>query len=248
MISNRRFHSWAIAFPLVAAILALSPVIGGAQVSQQQPPQIVASGVGEATVVPDRGIIHFAVETRAATASAAGADNAKTQTAVIAALRAKGVLPEHITTAGYSVGPNERYDSGQRKVVGYIARNTVVVDVQKIDQVGSLIDAALTAGANSVGGLSYYSTKFESIRRSALESAVARAKADAEVMARAAGGSLGTPIEITANDAGMPRPMFDANVRMARMAAEGAPETPVSVGEQKVSVSVSTRWTFIPGR
>jgi uncharacterized protein YggE len=193
-------------------------------------------------------MIYLSVETRSATAAGAGAENARIQTAVIAALRGKGVQAEHITTAGYSVGADERFDNGQRKVVGYIARNTVVVDVQKIAQVGTFIDAALGAGANAVGGLRYYSTKYEAIRRSALESAVARAKADAEVMARAAGGTLGSPIEISANDAGIPRPMFDANVRMAAMAASEAVETPVSVGEQKVTVSVTTRWTFVPTR
>lgn len=234
--------------PIAATSLALSPITSGAQATVQSPPQIIASGVGEATVIPDRGMIYFAVETRSATAAGAGAENARIQSAVIAALRGKGILAEHITTAGYSVGPNERYDNGQRKVIGYIARNTVVVDVQRIDQVGALIDAALNAGANSVGGLRYYSTKFEAIRRSALESAVARAKGDAEVMARAAGGSLGTPIEISANDAGIPRPMFDANVRLSAMVASGAPETPVTVGEQKVTVSVTTRWSFVPGR
>jgi uncharacterized protein len=209
---------WLVLAPILLAIVTLSV---RAQVPAQPAPQIVATGIGEATVVPDRGVISFAVETRSATAAAAGAANAKLQTAVIAALRAKGVLPEHISTSGFSVEANERFDSGQRKVVGYIARNSVMVDVQKIETVGGLIDAALTAGANSVGGLRYYSTKFESIRRTALESAVQRAKADAEVMARAAGGSLGAPLEISANDASSPRPMFDVQYRMTAMAAQG---------------------------
>jgi uncharacterized protein YggE len=244
----RRFRVLAAVPTLSAIALAMTPLSSTAQSSPQAPPQIIASGVGEATIIPDRGMIYLSVETRAPTAAGAGAENARIQTAVIAALRAKGVLAEYMTTSGYSVGPDERYDNGQRQVVGYIARNSVVVDVQKIGQVGTYIDVALGAGANAVGGLRYYSTKYEAIRRTALESAVSRAKADAEVMARAAGGSLGTPIEISANDAGGPRPMFDSNVRMAAMAvAEGA-ETPVAVGEQKVTVSVTTRWTFVPAR
>lgn len=212
-------------------------------------PQVVAVATGEATVVPDRGLVTFAVESRSPTAAAAGAANARVQTAVIAALRAKGVQSEHISTSGYSVSPNERYDAGERRVVGYIARNSVVVDLQRIEQVGALIDAALGAGANRVGGLRYYSSTFESIRREALERAVEKAKADAEVMARAAGGTLGTPLEISASDDGGPRPMYEvADVRIMAAAAEQAPETPVSVGEQKVTVRVSTRWIFLPGR
>lgn len=239
-----RRQAWLIG---CASVMATTPSGLSAQIAPAPtPPQIVTTAVGEATVTPDRGMVSFSVETRASTAAAAGAENARRQGAVIAAIRAKGVHPEQITTSGYSVGPDERYDDGQRKVTGYIARNTVTVDVHKIDQVGALIDAALGAGSNGIGGLRYYSTSYETVRRSALERAVSKAKADAEVMARAAGGTLGTPLEITANDAGMPRPMYDAVLTSRAMAA--SVETPVAVGEQKVTVSVTTRWTFLPGR
>ena len=211
------------------------------------PFQIVTSAEGEATVVPDRAVISFAVETRASTAAAAGAENARRQQAVIGALRAKGVATEHITTAGFSVSPDERYDDGQRKVTGYIARNGVVIAVHKVDQIGGLIDAALGAGANSVGGLRFYSSRLEEVRRSALRQAVERARADAEVMARAVSGTLDNPIEMTTNDVGMPLPLMDM-VSTSALRVAGAPETPVEVGEQKVSMHVTTRWVFIPPR
>lgn len=232
---------------IALAFSATTPNVAVAQTSQlQPPPQILTSATGEVTIVPDRGQIFFSVEKRSATAAAAGAENARLQTAVIAAIRAKGVLPEHITTSGYSVGPEEQYTNGQRKVTGYVARNSVVVDVQRIEQMGSLIDAALSAGANGIGGLRYYSTRFDAARRSALESAVSKAKSDAEVMARAAGGSLGTPLELSAIDVGLPRPMYDTMLTSRAMAASA--ETPVSVGEQKVTVTVTTRWLFVPSR
>ncbi|MEP7381378.1 MAG: SIMPL domain-containing protein [Gemmatimonadota bacterium] len=225
-----------------AALLLVSPVLLPAQVTAP-PSQIVTSGTGEATLVPDRGYINFAVETRAKTAAQAGADNARTQAAVIAALRAKGVAAEHITTSGYSVGPDEQYPNGERKLLGYIARNAVIVDVQKLDRVGSLIDTALAAGANSIGGLRYYSTQMESIRRTALERAVSHARGDAEVLARAAGGALGAALEISVVNSGGPRPMFSVMTMERSRSADV--ETPVAVGEQTISVSVSTRWAFV---
>lgn len=238
-----------IATSLVATAIPLQA--GKAQVSspglQVPPPQIVASAVGEATVTPDRGRMTFAVETRAATAASAGQENARRQKRVIDAIRAKGIAAERISTSGYSVLPDERYDKGERKVIGYIARNSVLVDVEQIDQVGGLIDAALGAGANVVSSLDFYSSRIEQVRRSALEQAVKRARADAEAIAGAAGGSLGDAIEISTNEVSMPRPMMDYSV-MARAAAAPAPETPISVGEQKVSVSVTTRWIFLPQR
>lgn len=233
----------------VAALLLVTLASTGAvaQDANARLSQIVTTGVGEAAVVPDRAMITFAVETRAKTAAAAGSENARLQSAVIAALRGRGVLAEHISTSGYSVTADERYDGGQRQVVGYVARNAVVVDVQSVSLVGGLIDAALGAGANGIGGLRYYSTRIEAIRRSALEAAVAYAKADAEVMARAAGGALGEPLEISQLSEGpFPRAAMMEQV-VLDAAAEGA-GTPVTVGEQKVTVRVNTRWLFIPTR
>ena len=238
-------------FVSLAIMMAFAPLawVEGQASSVVAPPpfQIVTSAEGEATVVPDRAVISFAVETRASTAAAAGAENARRQQAVIAAVRAKGVATEHITTTGFSVSPDERYDDGQRKVTGFIARNGVVVAVQKVDQIGRLIDAALGAGSNSVGGLRFYSSRHEEVRRSALRQAVERARADAEEMAKSVGGTLGNPIEMMTNDIGMPRPQIDV-VATGALRVAGAPESPVEVGEQKVSVRVTTRWVFIPPR
>ena len=233
----------------VGALLLAAPVLCSlqAQAAMVAPPQIVTTASGEATVIPDRGVITFAVETRASTAAAAAGDNARRQKRVIDAIRARGVAAERISTSGYSVLPDERYDDGQRRVVGYIARNAVVVDVHQIDQVGTLIDTALGAGSNMVSGLRFYSTRFEEVRRSALQQAIERARGDAEVIARAAGGSIGEALELSTNEAGTPRPMMEyADARLA--SANAAPDTPISVGEQKVTVSVTTRWQFVPGR
>jgi uncharacterized protein YggE len=240
----------SVVFGVVAAgwvALGLgAPGSAGAQQPSvsQGPPAIVTTATGEATVIPDRGRITFAVEQRAATAAAAGSANARIQAAVIAALRAKGVQSQHITTTGYSVMPDEQYPKGERKVVGYVARNGVNVDVQRIDQVGSLIDAALTAGANSIGGLNYYSTAFDSVRQRALEQAVTKARADAEVVARAAGGSLGTLVEVTVHSNG-PRAMNQFVVTGAARVLSAEAATPVEVGEQSVAVTVTVRWSYL---
>lgn len=233
---------------LAACLVALpSRSAEGQAVSTPPSPQIVTTAMGEATVVPDRATISFSVETRAQTAAVAATQNARRVQAVISALRGKGVEAEQITSAGYHVGPDERYDDGQRRVIGYIARNGVTVQVTRIESIGTLIDAALGAGANLVSGLRLHSSRYEEVRRTALEQAIVRARADAEAMARAAGGSLGDPLEMSTVDAGHPRPLMEmADMRVALTG--GAAETPIAVGEQKVTVSVMTRWHFLPAR
>ena len=208
-------------------------------------PSIATSGTGEAKVTPDRAAVMVNVQTRAATAAAAASENARRTTAVLDALAKLGLPKSQLSTEGYSVNPEMVYGSGQTpRVTGYVATNTVRAETQRPEQAGAIIDAALGAGANLINGLSFFASSIDAPRREAIATAVASARADAEAMARADGGSLGDLIELTTQGPTVPpRPMYDMSV-MARK-AESAP-TPVNPGDQTVSVFVSARWRFVP--
>ena len=213
------------------------------------PPQIVTNGEGEAQTTPDRARVHLAVETRAQTAAAAAAENARIQTAVIARLRAMNIPAERITTVGYSVQPEyshrtrEGVPEQQPRVIGYVARNTIRADVHNMAQVGPVIDASLAAGANRLGGLDMYSSREDSVRREALANAVRAARADAEMMATAAGGRLGPLLELTSGGFFRPQPAY---APMARGMEMQQADTPISPGEQTLRANVMARWQFIP--
>lgn len=209
--------------------------------SVPSPPQILVTASGEVHIQPDRATLMFSVETRGSTAATAAAENARKQKAVSDALRAKIGAQDRLTTAGYSVSTDDKYDSGQRKVVGYIARNTVVLETRGIDKVGSFIDAALSNGSNVISGLRFWSSTIDGARHDALTSAVTKAREDAEAIARAAGGSLGPLLEIQAGSAGMPIVMEAAYA----MRASAAPETPITPSEQTVTANVTARWVFV---
>src|SRR6476469_11123871 len=113
--------------------------------------QIVVVGHGETKISPDRATIQISVQTRAATAAAASADNANKQQSVLAALRALGLGNDQLSTINYNVYPEQRYDQGKEPViVAYNVTNTIMVDVRKLNQVGPVIDAALAHGANMI--------------------------------------------------------------------------------------------------
>jgi uncharacterized protein YggE len=138
-----------------------------------------------------------------------------------------------------------RHDGKQPQVTGYVVRNIVQAEVRRIDQVGSLIDAALAAGANVVSSLRFYSSRADEARRLALGDAVAKAQADAAAIARAAGGTLGTLLEISTS--GPVRPLYGEEMAMARVASADAP-TPIDPGELTITVFVSARWRFLSSR
>jgi uncharacterized protein YggE len=235
---------------ILCAALVISPLMACAQpgVSQQsqQIPQIVTTGTGDAQVTPDRARIDITVETRGATAAAAAAENARISTAVRARIVALGIEDQRISTWGYNLQPEYDYNQrgdGRPRVIGYVARNTVRTDVHQVAQVGSVIDAALGAGANTIGGLDFYSSTMAEARKTALADAVQKARADAEVMANAAGGSLGELIELSSTYFGGPTPP----PYMARMEASiaQADATPISPGERTINVTVNARWRFV---
>ena len=207
-----------------------------------QVPQIAVGARGEIKVAPDRATIQISVETRAATAAAAANENATKQSAVITALRALGLGADQISTINYNVYPEQRYEPNKEPtIIGYNVTNTVSVDVRKLNQVGPVIDAALSKGANMITSLQFYASNTEEARRTAIASAVQKARADAEAAARAAGGTVGDLLEINigAYSAPPPRPMMKVSAAMADQA-----QTPINPGEQTLSVDVNTRWRF----
>ena len=211
------------------------------------PPSISTSAVGETSVVPDRAIISVAVESQGQTAAAAGAANAQLQTKVIDAVKAAGVAAAQIRTSGYNVFPDYTQATGGKgpRISGYRAHNTVQVEVRNLESVGKVIDAVLAAGATNLGGLSLFASNTDAARREALQKAVAKARADAEVAAAAAGGSLGALLELSTEPFATPRPiMLQAAMADARMAAP----TPVEAGEMTVQAVVHVRWQFVPGQ
>jgi len=214
-----------------------------AQAPTGQPPQIVTSGSGDAMVAPDRATIMIGVQSKAATAAAAGADNARRQKAVLDTLKALGLTPDLLSTLNYNVSPEMQYNqtTGTSRVTGYTVTNTVRADVRQIGDVGRLIDAALAKGANEISSLQFYSSKADSARHAALAKAVANARADADALAKAAGGSLGPLLELSTTSEPI-RPVVYAAARMD-MAAK-AP-TPIEAGQQTISASVTARWSFI---
>jgi uncharacterized protein YggE len=236
---NRRVRAVAllvVAVAAPAAVRAQAPVPGPT-------PRVVVSGTGEARVSPDRATIFVGVQSRATTAAAAGTDNARRQKAILDTLKALGLSSDQLSTMNYNVSPEMNYNQtigAAPKVTGYVVTNTVRADVRRIEDVGKLIDAVLGKGANEISSLQFFSSKADSARRSAMAEAVKNARADAESLARASGGSLGGVIEISTTSSPV-RPF--AEMAMAKVAA--APQTPIEPGQQTISATVTVTYRLV---
>ena len=241
MVHGSRF------FISIASALALTLPVAPAAGQQAPPtvPQVITMGRGEVDIKPDRVRLQFGVETRAPSAAAAAAENSRRQRAVLDTIQRLGIASEQIQTANLQVTPEMVYP-GQGlppKVSGYVARNSVRIEVLKLEQTGVLVDASLAKGATNVMGLQFYSSRAAEARREALVRAVSTARLDAESMAQAAGYQLGGLIQISRGPpCDGPIAMNMDMVRSTRLAGASAEQTPVNPGELKVVETVTVRW------
>ena len=190
----------------------------------------------------------FCIASRSASARTAreAADrNAEQMNRIIAALRRLDIPEDQIRTTAYNMYPEYRNWDGrdpeqanrQPEIIGYRVMNQVMVTVDGAARAGAVIDAALGAGANRVDGLHFQLRDTEVVRSEALREAMTKARAEAALLADAAGLTLGPPIEISTSWGYMPPPPPPMPMAMSRDAVQ-AP-TPVQPGAVEVQAMVN---------
>jgi uncharacterized protein len=233
--------------PLAAGCVLVVQQVGAAQdVARQpnpEPPYIEAVGRGEARVAPDRATLALVVQTKGPTAAAVASQNTRIQSRVLDTLRALGYTGDRVSTLSYHVGPNYEPTPREARQVGYVARNAITVRVERLNEIGALIDAALARGATQVDGVRFESSRADSARHAALADASAKARADAEAVARAMGGSLGPLVDASTSDS-WPRPT--RMTRVTGVGVGGGEMTSITPGTLDVYATVLARWRFRP--
>ena len=228
---------WAIHAPGAAAQVITTGGTGTSAASSG----ITVEGQGIVTVVPDEATLSVGVESRAATASAAQADASAAMTKVIAAVKAQGVADADLVTQQVSLQPqidNGPTGNGPSRVTGYIADQTLGVTVRVLDHTGAIIDAAVAAGANSVGGPSFSLADPSKATTQARTLAITDARQRAQTLAQAAGVSLEAPIVITEQSAPTPVPFA------AAAPSAGGAATPIQAGTSQVEVDVTVTYAI----
>jgi uncharacterized protein YggE len=203
---------------------------------------ISVPGVGRVSVQPDIATLRLGVLLVRQTAAAARESAAASMTAVIEALSAKGVARKDLRTALLSLSPVTDYspETGPR-VTGYQAANSVAVTVRDLTSAGSLIDAALAAGATSMDGLDFSVDDPSAAEEQSRTLAMDDAKRRAQTIAAAAGVKLGNVTGVVEGERGGPVP-FPA-LRAVAFKAEAA-DTPVEAGSQEIVVSVTVAYAI----
>ena len=205
--------------------------------------RITVVGDSEAKVAPDTAVVTFAVVTQGKQAVDAQQENARRSDAVQKAVEAIAADAKvEVKTSDYNLSPEQDYYSGKMpKIVGYQVRNTVTVSIDKMDRVGTVIDAATSAGANSVEGIQFVVGQSSPAQGDALALASKQAMAKAEAAAAAMNGKIVRVVQSTEggiDPAHVVASYLSSANAVANEALERKPMTPVRAGDQNIRSQV----------
>lgn len=209
---------------------------------------ITVTGTATIDAPPDIAVISAGAVTEAPNARVALEANSAIMAEAFAALAALGVEDRDMQTSQLSVSPRYTYfepRDGERRpprIDGYSVTNQLRVRIRDLQTIGDALDVLIAAGVNQMGGLSFSIDEPEALFQEARARAVKNARAQADVMAEAAGISLGRVISIQQNR--QQQPAFQP--QMTRMAAADAlaESVPIASGEQTLSATVHIVWAL----
>ena len=228
----------------------VAPTVAAAQsTSAPLTSEIVTTGSGRVTLPPDRAVVRIGIATRAATASAASTPNAPLVARVQDSLRALHLPERAVRVVSFGVAPNYDYREG-RRLVDYEARTTLEVTLRDVGALGRVLDAALAGGATDISGIVFESDSVSVARQRALSTALVAARADAETLARAAGGRLGSPRVVSTSPDAVNQAISYRAVDYGGIGVESGIATgavPAVRRDVVIAVSVVARWNFVPG-
>lgn len=193
---------------------------------------MILTGHGQVSVAPDTAIIRLGVQTSGENLTQIQADNARSSQAIIQTLQRMGV--SDIKTSQYSIDKVYDYVEGRQVDRGFAVRNILEIRTNNLGDVGTIIDAAVNAGANLVDLISFDISNRDYYYQQALNMAIMNAiqKANSITMNLGLSGSP-LPVKIVENTA-MPFP-----VQREFVAA-----TPIMPGTLNVEANVTVDFVY----
>lgn len=222
---------------LVALLAIVAPLAVRADDTPPQP-AIVVNGEAIVQATPDRAFVTVSVESRDKNPGAAQKQTATAMDAVRKKLAQTGVKDDQIRTTAYDLQLEFDFDKGRQVPRGYVARDMIEVRLDDVTQVGTIIDAAVGAGATNIGGVRFDLKDRDTLEREALKRAVADGRARAEAAAAGAGVTVASVLRIEEQRMFAPPP-GPVPMLMKAAAAEAAPATQIDAGQIELHARVT---------
>ncbi|MBI5960882.1 MAG: SIMPL domain-containing protein [Chloroflexi bacterium] len=244
---------------VLVAVLLAAPVLWGAGQNKAEaaPPRqdaeqrtITVTGSGVAYGAPDIVMVSLGVQASNTDVMAAMNETNGKMQAIIDAVKASGVAAEDIRTDNFSIYQDYGYggpvmDTGTEGEAAppiYRVSIGVTITVRTPENVGTILSAAVGAGANMVNYIQFDIADRTALQSEARQLAVTDAKARAEELAGLLGLQVGEALSVTENGESYGPYGMGMGGGGAEMAAPA-----ISQGTLSVSMSVSITFALVAG-
>ena len=236
-----------LAGALVFARTRFVPSVAQAQTVAETstlPRTITVVGEGTVKIKPDIAQVNIGVEVIRPTVKAASSGAKDSMDAVLQALQQQGVDEKDIQTSGFSVWTERPYgpEGPSGDEVLYHVTNQVAVTIRDLETVGTVLDAAIEAGANNIYGVTFSLADPSQVESKAREKAVADAQAKAQELAELNDVEVGEVVSVSEVIGG--RGGYYTGVREAAVSAGlGGGGGPISPGELELTLQLEIVYT-----
>lgn len=181
----------------IALIVALALLLGCGALAEST---LNVTGSGTVYVVADRVSASLGISISGEDLGELQGQANERMSAICQALQDAGLDGANIATNYISISPvygTSKMFREEESITGYTIYNTLTIVTDDIDSIGAYIDAAFAAGANTFDSINFTVKDDSAAQKKALELAVADAQGKAEIIAAAAGKSLGGILNIS---------------------------------------------------
>jgi uncharacterized protein len=219
--------------------LAQAPVTG------VQPNTVYTGADGKFETAPDTALIQFNINAQADNSKAAYEQAQKQAEQVRQILRSNSIDPKSAEVGFYSIQPMYDWKNAKSKVIGYRVNTSVTLKLKDFAKIGPITEQLANAAVSDSQSVSYTLDNIEDAKAKAVEDAYRRAHSSAEVLAHAAGRTLGDLSYASVDTFENVRPMPMAMARPMAMKAEmSAPAPTEQFSPQNMTVTAHVNALF----
>ena len=154
---------------------------------------------------------------------------------------------DFIKTSNFSANPIYSYKDSKKIFEKYEVSNTIIVKTKSLDEVGKMIDSAITSGATNVQNLSFslsnYETQCNKLIVEAVKSSKTRAKDIATALGTELDGVKTLDSSCSTNNYNIPRVYMAKNMMMADgTASNETSSVPIEAGTIKLNANINATY------
>ncbi len=204
------------------------------------PVTISVSANAKTSMSPDIASMTFGITSgRQKTAKEASDVVAKQMQKIVDAITQAGALKKDITTQHFSLNPEFDYTQNGQVPRGFQASQSLFVKVRDLDKAGDVLTAAINAGANQAGGMSFEVENPDAAKATARAEAIAKAKEKADVLAKNLGMSVAKMVGFSEDGGMTPMPMMARGIGGGAMDMMMEKSIVLPSGDQEITSTVN---------